>query len=186
MLKPNEQNEGTTGLVQLLRDGDALAMSAFESLFRNRLVEFCWGYLGTVDEAEDAVQEVSYKVFEAKLIPDTFRPWLYRIARNQCLNMLRARDRRADRHMLPAASQLDAALTGQLTGLVREESQARLAEAVGKLPLSLREALRLRYVENLSRPEIADVLEVSESVVKSRLFEGLQRLRQDIPPPDKT
>ena len=42
-----------------------------------------------------------------------------------------------------------------------------------------REVLRLRYVENLSRGEIAEILDQPESLVKSRLFEGLKRLREE-------
>jgi RNA polymerase sigma-70 factor (ECF subfamily) len=79
---------------------------------------------------------------------------------------------------LPAASQVFEALTGNLTRLVKDEERSRLSELVKKLPETQREALRLRYVEGLSRAEAAEVLEVPESVVKSRLFEGLKRLRE--------
>ena len=78
---------------------------------------------------------------------------------------------------LPAASQVHELLTGHLTRLARVEQHSRLAELVGQLPETQREVLRLRYVEDLSRAEIAEVLEIPGSVVKSRLFEGLKRLR---------
>ena len=85
--------------------------------------------------------------------------------------------RRREAQELPAASFLEAALTGQLTGLVRDEQRQRLRELLAGLSEEHREVLRLRYVEELSRAEIAGILELPESVVKSRLFEGLKKLR---------
>lgn len=169
--------EQTQILVCSLRAGDPAAGRLLESGFREALTRFCWGYLGNLDEAEDAVQEICCKVLQATNIPDEFRAWLYKVARNQCLNALRDRAKRRRGGSLPAASQIDAALTGQLTGLVREETRAKVAEIVAALSDEHREVLRLRYVENLSRGEIAEVLEIPEALVKSRLFEALKRLR---------
>jgi RNA polymerase sigma-70 factor (ECF subfamily) len=131
-----------------------------------------------MDEAEDAVQDICYKVLAAETVPDGFRAWLYRIARNHCNNLLRDRIRRKEVGELSMPSQAYEELTGQLTRLVKVEQQSRLNELVAQLPDSDREVLRLRYVEDLPRSEIAEILEVTESVVKSRLFIGLQRLRE--------
>ena len=103
---------------------------------------------------------------------------MYKVARNHCLNLLRHRRRRKDQQAIPAASQLKDSLTGHLTRLARDERRTQLDDLVLSLPASQREVLRLRYVEELSRGEIAEVLELSESVVKSRLFEGLKSLRE--------
>ena len=170
--------ELTPSLVARLRDGDAEAAALLDDLYRDALFRFCWGYLGSTEEAEDAVQDVCFKVLSAKVISKDFRPWIYRVARNHCLNLLRGRGRRKDGQQLPAASQIGAALTGNLTRLANEELRSRLSELVNGLSEAHREVLRLRYVEELSRAEIAQVLNLSESVVKSRLFEGLKKLRQ--------
>jgi RNA polymerase sigma-70 factor (ECF subfamily) len=142
------------------------------------VLRFCWGCLGSREEAEDAVQEVFCKVLAAEQVPDRFRPWLYRIARNHCLNMLRDKARRKDDRVLPSDSRLDAATTGNLTRLVKRELRSRIAHLLAALPAAYREVLQLRYAEGLSRAEIAEVLELPESVVKSRLFEGLKKLRE--------
>ncbi len=168
----------TQVLVARLRAGNPEAGTLLDQLYRDAMVRFCWGYLGRMDEAEDAVQDVCYKVLTADNVPGTFKPWLYKTARNHCLNLLRLGARRMDGGELPAASQVFEALTGNLTRLVKDEERSRLSELVKKLPETQREALRLRYVEGLSRAEAAEVLEVPESVVKSRLFEGLKRLRE--------
>jgi RNA polymerase sigma-70 factor (ECF subfamily) len=60
--------------------------------------------------------------------------------------------------------------------MVRQEQRSRIIHLVGALPESLREALRLRYAEGLKREEIAYILEIAETTVKSRLFEGLKKL----------
>ena len=174
----------TSTLVSRLREGNPDAGALLDELDRDVLVRFCWGYLGQVEEAEDAAQDTCYKVLTAKGIPDGFRPWLYKIARNHCLNLLRNRARHKDDVGLPTASHLGELLTGHLTRLVRKEQRDRVGELVRGLPESQREVLRLRYVEDLTRSEIAVVLEIAESLVKSRLFEGLKRLRELIALPE--
>lgn len=165
-------------IVARLRDGDAQAAELLQREYREAIVRFCWGYLGQLEEAEDAFQDVCCKVLGATQVPDQFRPWLYRIARNHCLNLRRARATRREDGPVPATSRLRDALTGQLTRMVKAEQRSRLTEAVESLSEEQGEALRLRYVEELSRSEIAAVLEIPESVVKSRLFEGLKKLRE--------
>lgn len=174
----------TSTLVSRLREGNPEAGALLDELYRDALVRFCWGYLGQVEEAEDAAQDTRYKVLTAKGIPDGFRPWLYKIARNHCLNLLRNRARHKDDVGLPTASHLGELLTGHLTRLVQKEQRVRVGELVRSLPESQREVLRLRYVEDLTRSEIAVVLEIAEPLVKSRLFEGLKRLRELIALPE--
>lgn len=169
--------EQTPHLVERLRAGDAEAGALLNRVYREALVRFCWGYLGSLDQAEDAVQDICFKALSASEVPDRFRSWLYRIARNHCVNLLRDRATRKDDRRLPSASAPADTLTGHLTRLVKDEARSKLLELVASLSDAQREVLRLRYVEDLSRSEIAEVLGVSESVVKSRLFEGLKRLR---------
>ncbi len=168
----------THSLVGKVRAGDAQAGALLDRLYRPAMIRFCWGYMRSVEDAEDAVQEIFCKVLQATEVPDNFRAWLYKIARNHCLNVRRAYARRRDRRVIPPDSQLGAQLTGNLTRLVRQELRSRIVHLLGALPAAQREALRLRYAENLSRSEIAYVLDIPDSVVKSRLFEGLKKLRE--------
>jgi RNA polymerase sigma-70 factor (ECF subfamily) len=175
---PTSADDRTVELVGFLRAGDGGAGALLNALYREPIHRFCWGYLGRADEAEDVWQEICYRVLTAKRIPDSFRAWLYKIARNQCLNALRTRANRRDGAPIVAESQVQDVLTGHLTRLVKEEVHSQLASLVDSLSPEQREALRLRYVEDLSRSEIAQVLDLPESVVKSRIFEGLKRLRE--------
>jgi len=175
---PEEEIQGTASLLVALRAGDAHAARLLDEAYRVKLLRFAYGYLGRVEAAEDVVQDVFCRILESPTIPENFRAWVYCICRNRCLDVLRSCQRRRDDEELPDDSQLDAATTGVLTRLMRGERRLRVRELLSALPQAQQEVLRLRYTEDLSRGEIADVLGIRESLVKSRLFEGLQRLRQ--------
>ncbi len=164
-------------LLTRLREGDAEAGALLEQLHREPLRRFALRYLHHADDAEDVVQEVFARALESKAVPDQLRAWLYRVARNLCLNQLRA-GRVRDGASLPTGLDLAADQTGNLTRLARVEEREALERQLARLSDAQREALLLRYVEGLGREEIALVLEVPASVVKSRLYEGVARLRR--------
>jgi RNA polymerase sigma-70 factor (ECF subfamily) len=179
---PASPDEFSPDLVPRLRRGDADAGRVLQRMFGTAIYRFCWGYLGNADDAEDATQEIFCKVLRASDVPDSFRAWLYRIARNHCLNMLRDRARRRAGQALPGEDHLPESLTGNLTRLLRSEQRKRVAQLLAELPAMYSEVLRLRYAEDLSRAEIAHVLGIPESIVKSRLCEGLKKLRSQSEP----
>ena len=166
-------------LVVKLRARDPEAGALLDELYREPMIRYCQRRLGNNEDAEDAVQEVFGKVLKAAQVPDPdyFRPWLYRVARNHCSNVIRDRRRRTDGQALPPDSELDAESTGILTRLVKQEDKSRMKDAFAALPDKLREPLLLRKVEDLSRAQVAYVLHIPESVIKSRLLEGLKKLR---------
>ncbi len=176
--QPQQATDLTPSLVARLRSGDTTAGGLLDELYRRAVIRFCRAYLGSSEEAEDAAQEVFYRVLRATELPENFRAWLYRIARNYCTSVLRARARRRDRYDAPAASYVAEEATGNLSRVVRRELQSRIGHLVGALPQTQREAIFLRYGEGLSRAEIAYVLDIPESRVKSRLFQGLKKLRE--------
>jgi len=174
----DKPQESTAELVAHLRNKDPQAGDLLNRLYRQPMIRFCSGYLRRSDEVEDAVQDAFCNVLSAQRVPDHFRPWIYTIARNRCLNALRDRSRRKSPQGLPPDSVLLLQQTGFLTRMLKCEQHDRLAELLASLPASQREALNLRYNEGLSRAEIAEVLEIPEKTVKSRLFEGLKKLRE--------
>ncbi|UCE58614.1 MAG: RNA polymerase sigma factor [Phycisphaerales bacterium] len=155
-----------------------MAGGLLDELYRRAVVRFCRAYLGSSEEAEDAAQEVFYRVLRATEVPDNFRAWLYRIARNYCTSVLRKRARRRDQRDIPEASHVAQEATGYLTRVVKQELQSRVVHLIEALPQTQRESIFLRYGEELSRSEIAYVLDIPESTVKSRLFQGLKKLRE--------
>jgi len=182
-VKENQQTDRphadlTPSLVASLRDGQNEAGVLLDELYRENLVRFCASYLGSRDDAEDVVQEVFVKVLETDVVPDNFRAWIYRICRNRCLDFLRVHGRRRHNQQHASQLQLDAELTGNLTHLVRKEQRSQLRRLLIDLPANQREVLHLRYAEGLTRAEIAHVLDLPEPLVKSRLYDGIQRLRR--------
>ena len=93
-------------LVTLIRRGNQGAFEVLVSRYHSRLLSFCRHLLGSREDAEDVLQDVltaSYNAMLADDRPINVRPWLYRIARNRCLNHLRrnkADRRRLDGHPL--------------------------------------------------------------------------------------
>lgn len=167
----------TPELVSRLRAGDQNAGRVLDKLYRAAIIRFCTGYLVRVEEAEDATQEVFCRVLAANEVPGNFRAYLYKAARNHCLNVIR-NDRLRNR-VLSSSSQLPPdSQTGHLTRLLKQEQHSRLTHLVESLTDDQSESLILRYREGLSRLEIAEVLDTTESVIKSRLYEGLKKLRE--------
>ena len=84
--------QGDEKLVTLTRRGQQAAFEALVQRYESRLLSFCRHMLGSREDAEDVLQEVFAAAYNAMLGDEraiNVRPWLYRIARNRCLNHLR-------------------------------------------------------------------------------------------------
>lgn len=109
-----------------------------------------------------------------------FGPWIYRIAHNEAISHLRKR--RGDRHFIGGEDALlifermsDGSDLGETTGLIRSENQVRAALA--DLDAKYRDALVLRYLEEKSYDDIADILKLPPGTVATYIRRGLKRLR---------
>jgi RNA polymerase sigma factor (sigma-70 family) len=125
--------------------------------------------LGSTEDAEDVLQEVFVNAYRAMLADEreiNLRPWLYRIARNRCLNHLRkpTADAQESMDMVPM---VEAGSTAEKVHN-REEFRQLLAD-VSKLPETQRSALLLREMDAMSYEEIAQAMDTSVPSVKSLL-----------------
>jgi RNA polymerase sigma factor (sigma-70 family) len=153
----------------MARDENAGAFETIVDRYQARLLGFCRQMLGSTEDAEDVLQEVFVNAYRAMLADEreiNLRPWLYRIARNRCLNHLRkpTADAQESMDMVPAA---DAASTAEKVHN-REEFRQLLTD-VGKLPETQRTALMLREMDAMSYEEIAQAMDTSVPSVKSLL-----------------
>lgn len=108
-----------------------------------------------------------------------FVAWLVTLARNHCRNELRRRKLVAAHARAPVTDDV-ASSPGQLDGLLVEERRRRVRAALAELSLPLREALLLRYGEDLRYDEIASVVGTGESTLRSRVHHGLKALKEKL------
>ena len=161
--------QGDERLISMARSGNAGAFETIVDRYQGRLLGFCRQMLGSTEDAEDVLQEVFVNAYRAMLADEreiNLRPWLYRIARNRCLNQLRkpTADAQESMDMVPA---VEASSTAEKVHN-REEFRQLLAD-VGKLPETQRSALMLREMDALSYEEIAQAMDTSVPSVKSLL-----------------
>ena len=161
--------QGDGRLIAMVRSGNAGAFETIVDRYQGRLLGFCRQMLGSTEDAEDVLQEVFVNAYRAMLADEreiNLRPWLYRIARNRCLNHLRkpTADAQESMDMVPM---VEAASTAEKVHN-REEFRQLLTD-VGKLPETQRSALLLREMDAMSYEEIAQAMETSVPSVKSLL-----------------
>jgi RNA polymerase sigma factor (sigma-70 family) len=153
----------------MARSGNAGAFETIVDRYQGRLLGFCRQMLGSTEDAEDVLQEVFVNAYRAMLADSreiNLRPWLYRIARNRCLNHLRKPTADAQESM-DAVPLVEAASTAEKVHN-REEFRQLLTD-VGKLPETQRTALMLREMDAMSYEEIAQAMETSVPSIKSLL-----------------
>jgi RNA polymerase sigma factor (sigma-70 family) len=156
-------------LVALTRRGHHGAFEALVQRYQPRLLAFCRHMLGSQEDAEDVLQEVftaSFNAIRADDRPINARPWLYRIARNRCLNHLRRP--RATGHDSMDIFERDGGITTADTVHRREEFRHIVAD-VQELPETQRTALLLREIDALSYDQIAEAMDTTVPSVKSLL-----------------
>ena len=153
----------------MTRKGQHAAFETLVQRYQSRLLAFCRHMLGSTEDAEDVLQEVFTAAFNAMLAderPINARPWLYRIARNRCLNHLR-RPSAAGQDSMDIFER-DGGTTTADTVHKREEFRQIVAD-VQELPETQRTALLLREIDALSYDQIAEAMDTTVPSVKSLL-----------------
>ncbi len=162
-----------------LRDHGTALLQAEEGPLRRVIRR----YVHDDASADDLFQEISIKVLRRLHTvrnPATVRGWLFQLARNACLDHLRAADRRPVGH--PLALELTSA-DGELgrdpsDRLLSAERIASIYQALNELPESQRVVLRLRVQEHLDHMQIAERLGISRQAVEVRLCRGRAALKE--------
>ena len=153
----------------MTRKGQQAAFETLVDRYQSRLLAFCRHMLGSTEDAEDVLQEVFTAAFNAMLAderPINARPWLYRIARNRCLNHLR-RPTAAGQDSMDIFER-DGGTTTADTVHKREEFRQIVAD-VQELPETQKTALLLREIDALSYEQIAEAMDTTVPSVKSLL-----------------
>jgi RNA polymerase sigma-70 factor (TIGR02960 family) len=198
MVRDIEPAERT--LLAAARGGNARAFEDLTRPWQRELHVHCYRMLGTLDDADDALQETlirAWRHFDSFQARSTFRAWLYRIATNVCLTMLETRSRRNEvsmgsgeagrdsearqrgepMHLQPYPDLLldESVSTGNPSAIVERDEDVELAfvAAVQSLPPRQRATLLLRDAIGYPAAEVATMLETSVAGINS----ALQRAR---------
>lgn len=181
LIKEKREEADREVLKRCLR-GETESFGEIVEAYKHSIFERVYRWVGHAETAEEITQDVFMKAFrqagnfrgEAK-----FSTWLYQIALNRCRDFYRSGKSRKEQPLPPdTALESPAPLEDEKAG--RAEDAARLRRALEKLPPIYREAVSLRYLDEMSNEEITKVTGESLSNVKMRVSRGLMKLREHL------
>ena len=190
-------NTDTQRIARGLRQRDVALLHALVVEYQFRLVRYLIYLLGRRDSVDDLIQETWLRVLERGRSYDghsRFEPWLFAIARNLTIDHLRQRrifsldssGDASDSHANDSPEQDHKPLSlashdpSPFELAARTEDAQRLAHTLETLEPIYREALVLRFQEDLSLQEIATIVGVPLTTVSSRIYRGLAALRAQL------
>jgi RNA polymerase sigma factor (sigma-70 family) len=148
---------------------------------RGELHRYCARLMGSVIDGEDVVQDTLARALvaldEAEEMPQ-LRPWLFRIAHNRALDLLRSRSLRKAEPIEAASEIADEANLDPMEILMRQEAVETAVSRFAELPLLQRSVVILKDVLDESLKDIADLLDLTVDAVKAHLARGRARLRE--------
>lgn len=174
-LSPDAEHD----LIVRAQQGDRAAFGELVRLHHNGVINVVYRMCGDANLAEDAAQEAFIRAWQhlPKYKPRSpFRNWVYRIATNVALDVLRRERETVDVDDVPLATQED----GPDVALEKSERGERVRQAVLALPPASRAVLVLREYEGLSYQEIAETLGIPIGTVMSRLNYARSQLRKSL------
>ncbi len=148
---------------------------------RPELHRYCARLMGSVVDGEDVVQDTLARALIALGEIDEklqIRPWLFRIAHNRALDLLRSRTVRKAEPIEAASGVADEANPDPAEVLMRQEALATAVSRFAELPLMQRSVVILKDVLDESLKDIAELLNLSVDAVKAHLARGRARLRE--------
>jgi RNA polymerase sigma-70 factor (ECF subfamily) len=176
----------TDALVERCLAGDQQAWDQIVRQHWRKVFNLAYKFVGRHDEAEDLAQDVFLKIFKALHTFDrraNFQTWLISISRNLCIDHYRSVrkeretiDRDVDAAELSPASRDPS----PMAALEQRDRVMLLRQAMASLPETLRTAVLMRDIQELSYQEIADQLGLPEGTVKSRINRGRNELARQI------
>jgi len=170
-----------------LRRRDPELLDRLIEQYHYRLFRYLLFLTGSRETAEDLFQETWLRVLDRGRQYDgksSFGTWLFAIARHLAIDLQRRKPLQSLNTLVEGGDEkvpLEFKATGEssaFASLARREEGEQLAAALGHLPAVYREALLLRFQEGLALEEIAAVVDAPLSTVKSRLYRGLDAMRE--------
>lgn len=190
-LAPSKQKSGTKDpllhreeqdqrVLDRCLEGESEAFSEIIEAYKNSLYPMIYRWVGQKETAEEILQDIFLKAFRQlkKFRRESkFSTWLFQIALNRCRDFYRSQRVKREEPLNPEIPILDTKPREDENVSAHQEI-LRLREALKSLPPIYREALSLRYLNEMTHEEIAQTLGESLSNVKMRVTRGLIRLRK--------
>jgi RNA polymerase sigma-70 factor (ECF subfamily) len=183
---PAASPDSVDSLIDRCLRGDQLAWERLVAAHRKKVFNVAYKFVGRHEEAEDLTQDIFLKVFRSLSTFDrraNFQTWLISVSRNLCIDYYRSvrKERQAiDRGVDPNELAPAAHEPGPIAALEQRDRVELLRQAMAALPETLRTAVLLRDIQELSYQEIADTLGLPEGTVKSRINRGRTELARRI------
>ena len=182
-------------LIKRLQNGEKTAWKKIASQYYKGLVLYCGRYVRNQSDAKDLAQDSFVKAMANIVKFDSNRyssiqPWLWQIARNTALNYIKSRKRKDGNWQQAKPSQSTTTQTylklidnrpGPRTMANSSEKYKILFSHLDKLDEKFIEVIFLHYMDGLTRKQIAELLNIPENTVKSRLRLALEKLRGSLP-----
>lgn len=162
--------------------GDPAAWDLVVRTYWKRVFNIAYKFVGRYDDAEDLTQEIFVRLLRALPTYDrraNFETWLTSVSRNHCIDhyrRLRRENERFTHDIDPEDVPLEDSLRRPDVTLEKENQIELVRKALGRLSPTLRDAVALRDVHDLSYQEIAERLQLAEGTVKSRINRGRKEL----------
>jgi RNA polymerase sigma-70 factor (ECF subfamily) len=182
----------TDEIIERCLNGDQAAWESIVRMYRRKVFNVAYKFVGRHDQAEDLTQDVFLKLYKSLDTFDrraNFQTWLISVSRNLCIDHYRAvrKERETiNRDVDPSDFAPASPDTRVDTQLEQRDRVKLLRKALDKLAPTLRTAVMLRDIQELTYQEIADQLHLPEGTVKSRINRGrtelarqIQRLREE-------
>ena len=183
---PAASSDALEALIQRCLRGDQAAWELIVKQHWRKVFNVAYKFVGTQDQAEDLTQDIFLKIFKSLETFDrraNFQTWLISVSRNLCIDHYRSVrkeretiDRQVDANELtPAAPD-----AGPIAALEQRDRVTLLRQALASLPDTLRTAVVMRDLQEMSYQEIADRLHLPEGTVKSRINRGRTELARQV------
>jgi len=184
--EPPPPPDAVETLIQRCLSGDQAAWEAIVRQYRRKVFNTAYKFVGKHDEAEDLTQDIFLKIYKSLNTFDrraNFQTWLISVSRNLCIDHYRSvRKERETIDRGVDAADLSPASTeaGPVAQLEQRDRVTLLRQALAELPDTLRTAVVMRDLQELSYHEIAEKLQLPEGTVKSRINRGRTELARQV------
>ena len=173
------ENEQT--IINQTKSGDRNAYALLVGQYSGAIFNLAFRMTNSYEDANDLAQDAfmrAYESLESFDVTRRFFPWLYTIALNGIRNHLKTRKEVWTRDFPDRSDQLPGAGDIDPEQIVMDQQEKENVNRwLQQLPLNLKEAVVLRYFQNLPFEEIAVILDISSSAAKMRVYRGLEKLK---------